>query len=122
MTVTDIDRRKFYLMLSVPQGQELANAAGFTPASDEVALRETEEITKKWVLLSQHGVLDSSIEGAEWFYDVLVKSIDGLLDRLSDEEEDEVKSRLIASFASFSIAMTYKMLSEGITHLDGGVW
>jgi hypothetical protein len=122
MTVTDTSRRNFYLMLSVPQGQELANAAGFTPASDEVALKETEEITKKWVLLSQHGVLDSSIEGAEWFYDVLIKSIDGLLDRLPEEEEEEVRSRLIASFASFGIAMAYKMLSEGITNLDGGQW
>lgn len=112
----DLDRRNFYLMLSVPQGQELAKIAGYHPASSEVAARETEEIAREWIHLYQHGIVHSSIESAEWFYEV-IHTMDGLLTNLTAAEREEVQARFIASLAAFAVAHTHKMKSEGIIHL-----
>ena len=117
---TPVDRRNFYLMLSVPQGQGIANLAGFHPPSEDVIEKEAEEIIKRWLILGQVGALDSCIEASEWFFEIFSKNLVAL--GVTTEAEMEVnRQNILSSVASFGVALTYKMLTEDIIHLGGHV-
>jgi len=72
--MTDIDRRNFYLMLSVPDGQGYAETMGFSPPSEDVREVEYADILSRWGVFLATEVYNEILEGANWFADFLEKS------------------------------------------------
>lgn len=98
-----MDKRLFYLMLSIGQGQEFANYMGFSSPSDDVEQAEVFDIASRWALFVNQGILDSIDESANWILDLLEKS-----DKLYNPKDD-----LIPIFVSFGVALLNKMLESG---------
>jgi len=72
--ISDIDRRNFYLMMSVPDGQEYAETMGFSPPSEDVREVEHSDVLSRWGVLLATETYNEILEGATWFADFLEKS------------------------------------------------
>jgi len=75
-------KRNFYLMLSPPDGQDIATEAGLTPATDEVREYEEKDVLRRWSLLTSMGVIESIEESSEWMSEIMVRE-----EMLPDEED-----------------------------------
>ncbi len=69
-----VDKRLFYLMLSIGQGQEFANMMGFSNPSNDVEQAEIFDVASRWSLFVNQGILESIDESANWVLDFLNKS------------------------------------------------
>ena len=98
-----MDKRLFYLMLSIGQGQHFANYMGFSSPSDDVEQAEVFDVASRWALFVNQGILDSIDEAANWVLDLLEKS-----DKLVNSKED-----IIPIFVSYGVALLNKMLESG---------
>lgn len=98
-----LDKRLFYLMLSIGQGQEFANYMGFSNPSDDVQQAEIFDIASRWALFVNQGILDSIEESANWILDLLEKT-----DKLVNPKED-----VIPFFVAFGVSLLNKMLEGG---------
>jgi hypothetical protein len=65
-------KRNFYLMLSPPDGQEIATCRGFYPSSAEVYEEEERDVLRSWAILTDYGIVDSLSDAADWMADVMV--------------------------------------------------
>ncbi|MBF83399.1 MAG: hypothetical protein CL489_02875 [Acidobacteria bacterium] len=65
-------KRNFYLMLSPPDGQDVAANNGFYPSSEDVYEEEQKDILRSWAILTQAGIVDSMSDAADWMADVMV--------------------------------------------------
>jgi hypothetical protein len=102
------DKRTFFLTLSPHEGQTLAQIAGFSPPSDDVAEIELTDVTTTWVALSASGCLDIAKEAADWMSDFLA--------RRNDLTEDEaLKYQVI--FHGFSVALMGLLLDQELIAL-----
>jgi hypothetical protein len=72
MTSTPVDKRNFYLALSVSDGQALANSVGFAIPSIEVQNSELVDTVQKWMTLAAVGVTDQVRECVEWMTEAIV--------------------------------------------------
>jgi hypothetical protein len=82
---TTVSQRNFYLMLSPPDGQNIANNLGFSPSSEDVYEEEQKDVLRSWAILTQAGIVDSMSDAADWMADVMVN--DNMLPP-GDEGED----------------------------------
>lgn len=98
-----LDKRLFYLMLSIGQGQEFANFMGFSNPSDDVQQAEIFDIASRWALFVNQGILDSIEESSNWILDLLEKT-----DKLVNPKED-----VIPFFVAFGVSLLNKMLEGG---------
>lgn len=103
MESTVADKRLFYLMLSIAQGQDFANFMGFSTPSKDVADAETFDIASRWALFVSQGIADNTQESAEWMLDLLEKS-----DKLGTPKED-----LIPVLAAYGLALINRLLESG---------
>jgi len=69
---TTVSQRNFYLMLSPPDGQNIANNLGFSPSSEDVYEEEQKDVLRSWAILTQAGIVDSMSDAADWMADVMV--------------------------------------------------
>lgn len=99
-----IDKRMFYLMLSPVDGQNFANAMGFSPPSIEVQEMEIMDILYRWAFILRSGVMDVINENIDWFITLLE-----LEDKISSPI-DEFK----AALTSFSIAMLNTLMDTNL--------
>ena len=110
MTATPVDKRNFYLSLSVADGQALANSVGFAIPSLEVQKHELSDTVQKWLTLAALGVVDQVRECTAWMTEAIVQFQD-----LSEEELNNTKSVLTCySIALLSYLIDNDYLSLGI--------
>ena len=85
-TMTTTSKRNFYLMLSPPDGQEIAMSSGFYPSSEDVYEEEQKDILRSWSILTATGVVESLSDAADWMADIMVN--DNMLPTEEDIEDD----------------------------------
>lgn len=71
MPSTPVDKRNFYLALSVSDGQALANSVGFAIPSLEVQQNELIDTVQKWMTLAALGIIDQVRECVDWMTEAL---------------------------------------------------
>lgn len=98
-----VDKRLFYLMLSIGQGQGFANFMGFSNPSSDVEQAEVFDIASRWALFVNQGILESIEESANWILDFLEKS-----DKLVNERDD-----IMPFFVAYGVSLVNKMLESG---------
>ena len=110
MTATPVDKRNFYLSLSVADGQALANSVGFAIPSLEVQKHELIDTVQKWITLAALGIVDQVRECTSWMAEAIVQFQD-----LSEEELNNTKSVLTCySIALLSYLIDNDYVSLGI--------
>lgn len=87
-----VDKRNFYLALSILEGQRIASAAGFAVPSQEVQESEIMDTISRWLVLTNHGIFQTVHDCSEWMMDV-VKIHNDL-----DESDIENTRNVILSF------------------------
>jgi len=97
-----LDKRLFYLMLNVADGQKYAQDMGFPPPSEDVIEVESVDILSRWAMLVASGVYAHIAESTEWYTDWL--SVTG---KLSTPEEE---FRVVLSI--FGVALINKLLDN----------
>ncbi|NDB56997.1 hypothetical protein EB001_00865 [bacterium] len=102
-TESVVDKRLFYLMLSIGQGQEFANFMGFSNPSNDVEQAEIYDVASRWALFVNQGVLESIEESANWVLDFLDKS-----NKLSNPKEE-----VLPLFVAYGVSLLNKMLESG---------
>ena len=98
-----VDKRLFYLMLSIGQGQEFANFMGFSNPSNDVEQAEIFDVASRWALFVNQGILESIDESANWVLDFLEKS-----DKLVNPKEE-----ILPLFVAYGVYLLNKMLESG---------
>ena len=98
-----VDKRLFYLMLSIGQGQEFANFMGFSNPSNDVEQAEIFDVASRWALFVNQGILESIDESANWVLDFLEKS-----DKLVNPREE-----ILPLFVAYGVSLLNKMLESG---------
>lgn len=102
-----VDKRLFYLMLSVAQGQEFAKFMGFYTPSIDVVQAEMSDIASRWSLFVNQGIVENTEEAAEWLLDLLSAQ-----QKLATPRED-----LLPFFVSYGISLINKLLESGSIHI-----
>lgn len=108
MASTPVDKRNFYLALSVSDGQALANSVGFAVPSIEVQNHELVDTVQKWMTLAAVGVVDQIRECADWMAEAVVEMQD-----LSEEEASNTKSVLVC----YSVALLSHLIDNELLEL-----
>lgn len=98
-----VDKRLFYLMLSIGQGQQFANFMGFSNPSGDVEEAEIFDVASRWALFVNQGILDNIEESATWILDFLEKS-----DKLVNDRDD-----VLPFFVAYGVSLLNKMLESG---------
>ena len=98
-----VDKRLFYLMLSIGQGQEFANFMGFSNPSNDVEQADIFDVASRWALFVNQGILESIDESANWVLDFLEKS-----DKLVNPKEE-----ILPLFVAYGVSLLNKMLESG---------
>ena len=98
-----VDKRLFYLMLSIGQGQEFANFMGFSNPSNDVEQAEIFDVASRWSLFVNQGILESIDESANWVLDFLNKS-----DKLVNPKEE-----ILPLFVAYGVSLLNKLLESG---------
>lgn len=98
-----VDKRLFYLMLSIGQGQSFANFMGFSSPSSDVEQAEVFDIASRWALFVNQGILENIEESASWIIDFLEKS-----DKLVNDRDD-----ILPFFVAYGVSLLNKMLESG---------
>lgn len=90
-TMTPVDKRNFYLALSILEGQRIASSAGFSAPSQEVQESEILDTIRKWLILTALGVFENIKDCASLMMEVV--KIDN---SLSAEELDSTETALVS--------------------------
>jgi hypothetical protein len=110
MTATPVDKRNFYLSLSVADGQALANSVGFAIPSLEVQNHELVDTVQKWLTLAALGIIDQIRECTSWMAEAITQFQD-----LSEEDLANTKSVLTC----YSVALLSYLIDND--YIDLGV-
>lgn len=97
------DRRLFYLMLSIAQGQSFANFMGFSIPSKDVADAEMFDIASRWALFVNQGIAQNAEESASWMLDLLEKS-----DKLGSPKDE-----LVPVLTAYGLSLINRLLENG---------
>jgi hypothetical protein len=100
-----LDKRNFYLYLSVPDGQALASITGFHVPSEEVRRREVLEVMSKWSLLIGNGSAASVEQCSHW-----LMAVTKMFNDMSDEATEVTRQVMV----SFAIATLIHLLDKGM--------
>jgi hypothetical protein len=71
MSNSPVDKRNFYLALSIIEGQRIASSAGFSVPSEEVQQSEIMDTISRWLVLTNLGIFDTVHSCADWMMDVV---------------------------------------------------
>lgn len=104
----DIDKRFFYLMLSVSEGQKFAKIMDYSLPSVDVQEAETMDVLSRWSLFVNQGILQSMSESAVWVLELLEKT-----DKLLTPKEE-----LHPLFTAYGLALLNKLLDNNIVSLN----
>lgn len=91
MSMTPVDKRNFYLALSILEGQKIASTAGFSSPSEEVQESEIIDVIRKWLVLTSVGVFDHTKVCTEWMLEVVQESND-----LTEAEIENTRNVLVS--------------------------
>lgn len=108
MPMTPVDKRNFYLALSILEGQRIASTAGFSSPSEEVQESEIMDVIRKWLVLTSIGVFDNVKECTEWMLDVVKTSND-----LTDAEIENTRNVLV----SFGMGLVSHLVDSDVLSL-----
>lgn len=92
MSSSPVDKRNFYLALSIMEGQRIASSAGFSVPSQEVQESEIMDTISRWLILTNLGIFQTVQDCTEWMMEV-VKLHNDL-----DEADIENTKNVILSF------------------------
>lgn len=92
MSTSPVDKRNFYLALSILEGQKIASSAGFSVPSQEVQESEIMDTISRWLVLTNLGVFQTVQDCSDWMMEV-VKIHNDL-----DESDLENTKNVIMSF------------------------
>jgi hypothetical protein len=106
--MTPVDKRNFYLSLSILEGQRLASVAGFSAPSQEVQESEIMDTIRKWLILTALGVFENIKDCAELMMEVVKVG-----NYLSDEELDSTETALV----SFGMALIAHLVDSDMLSL-----
>lgn len=107
-TMTPVDKRNFYLALSILEGQRIASSAGFSAPSQEVQESEIMDTVRKWLILTALGVFESIKECAELMMEVI--KIDN---SLTKEELESTETALV----SFGMGLVAHLVDSDLLSL-----
>lgn len=93
-----VDKRTFFLTLSVAEGQHIAHGAGFSIPSEDVQKSEILDVVRKWIILSGSGILNEVSECADWLLQVVDLAGD-------NDEDEELEERTRDILKSFGVAL-----------------
>lgn len=68
-----LQKRNFYLALSITNGQELAQMSGFSVPSEDVQKHEIMDNISKWLVLHNFGILEEVHKCADWVMETTQK-------------------------------------------------
>lgn len=105
MGVTPVDKRNFYLALSILEGQKIASSAGFSVPSQEVQESEIMDTISRWLVLTNLGIFQTIQECTEWMMEVVKLHND-----LDDKEIDNTKNVIM----SFGMALISHMVDNDL--------
>jgi hypothetical protein len=91
MSTTPVDKRNFYLSLSIIEGQKLASSAGFSVPSGEVQESEIIDTIRKWLVMTAVGAFDHVKECADWMMEIVQIHND-----LDDDDAESTKNVLVS--------------------------
>lgn len=97
-----VDKRMFYMMLSVQEGQYYAQSMGFPPPSEEVQEIEQVDVMTRWGVFVATEMYTEIVEGTDWFVDFLEH-----FDKLGSNSE-EFREILTV----FGVALTNKLIDS----------
>jgi len=103
MSYTPIDKRNFYLSLSIAEGQKIASSAGFSVPSTEVQENEIMDIINKWVVLASMGIFETTKNCSEWMLEVVK-----VHNELTDSELENTKNVIL----SFGMALVSHLVDN----------
>lgn len=92
MSTSPVDKRNFYLALSILEGQKIASSAGFAVPSQEVQESEIMDTISRWLILTNMGIFQTIQDCSDWMMEV-VKIHNDL-----DEDDLENTKNVIMSF------------------------
>jgi|LakMenEpi03Aug12_release.lakeMendotaPanAssembly.Ray.scaffolds.fasta_scaffold1984844_1 hypothetical protein len=104
-----IDKRNFFLALSVLNGQRIAHSAGFSTPSEDVQQSEVLDTIHKWVILSGSGIMKQVQKCIDWTLEVTTEEND-----LSEDEREHTREVLVA----YSAATISHLLDKGMLTLS----
>jgi hypothetical protein len=108
MTPTPVDKRNFFLALSVSDGQALANTVGFSIPSQEVQQNELIDVVQKWMTLAAVGIVDQVRTCSDW----MSEAVD-IFQNLGDDEIENMKSVLVC----YSVALLSYLIDNEFLEL-----
>lgn len=109
MTPTPVDKRNFFLALSVSDGQALANTVGFSIPSEEVQQNELIDVVQKWMTLAAVGIVDQVRICSDW----MSEAVD-IFQNLDDAEIQNMKSVLVC----YSVALLSYLIDNELLELS----
>ena len=92
MGTSPVDKRNFYLALSIMEGQKIASSAGFSVPSTEVQESEIMDTISRWLILTNMGIFQTIQECSDWMMEVVKVHND-----LDDDDLENTKN-VIMSF------------------------
>lgn len=102
-----IDKRNFFLALSILEGQRIAHGAGFSIPSEDVQQSEVLDTIHKWILLSGSGIMSQVSKCIEWTLEVTTEE-----EAMTPEEVEHTREVLTAfSAATLSHLLDRNMLT-----------
>lgn len=106
--MTPVDKRNFYLALSIVEGQRIASSAGFSIPSQDVQESEIMDTMRKWLILTALGVFDNVKECASLMMEVVKLTND-----FTDEEYESTENVLV----SFGMGLISHMVDSDMLAL-----
>jgi len=108
MAMSPIDKRNFYLSLSIMEGQKIASNAGFSVPSAEVQESEIVDTISKWVILTGLGIFDNVKQCSDWMLEVVK-----VHNNLNDDEIESTQNVLM----SFGMSLVSHLVDNELLEL-----
>lgn len=112
MPPTQVDKRNFYLALSIVEGQKIASTAGFSVPSPEVQEHEIMDTISKWVVLTSLGIFETVQHCSDWMTEVVK-----IHNNLDDDEIESTKNVIL----SFGMALVSHLVDNDLLILPENV-
>jgi len=108
MISTPVDKRNFYLSLSIMEGQKIASNAGFSVPSAEVQENEIVDTISKWVILTGLGIFDNVKQCSDWMLEIVK-----IHNNLSEDETESTHNVLM----SFGMSLISHLVDNDLLEL-----
>lgn len=105
MGKSPVDKRNFYLALSILEGQKIASSAGFAVPSQEVQESEIMDTISRWLVLTNHGIFQTVHDCSEWMIEVVKIHND-----LDDDDVENTRNVIL----SFGMALVSHLVDNDL--------